>query len=79
MPLTSMLKTSKSIESTIKPRKSRVGIGGNDSDKINDDATSSMLRTSSSIDSSISTTQIAVEYNEVDGGGGKLVKKLSKS
>ena len=42
----------------------------------------SMLRTSSSTDSSNSATQIAVEYDEVDGGrsgaGGKLVKKSSK-
>ena len=37
-----------------------------------------MLRTSSSTDSSTSTTQIAVEYDEVDGGG-KLVEKSSKS
>ena len=39
----------------------------------------SMLKTSSSTDSSTSATQIAVKYDEVDGGGGKLVKKLSKS
>ena len=38
-----------------------------------------MLGTSSSTDSSISATQIAVKYDEVDGGGGKLVEKSSKS
>ena len=37
-----------------------------------------MLRTSSSTDSLISTSQIAVKYNEIDGDG-KLIKKLSKS
>ena len=37
----------------------------------------SMLKTSSSTDSSISTTQITVEYDEVDSGGGKLVEKSS--
>ena len=30
-------------------------------------------------DSSISATQITVKYDEVDGGGGKSVKKSSKS
>ena len=39
----------------------------------------SMLRTSSSTDSSTSATQIAVEYDGVDGGGGKSVEKSSKS
>ena len=34
---------------------------------------------SSLIDLSINATQIAVEYNEVDGGDEKLVEKLSKS
>ena len=38
----------------------------------------SMLRTSSSTNSSTSATQIAVEYDEVDGGGGKSVTKSSK-
>ena len=33
-------------------------------------ATSSMLRTSSSTDSSTNATQIAVEYDGIDGGGG---------
>ena len=37
-----------------------------------------MLRTSSSSDSSVSATQIAVEYNGIDGGGGKLVEKVVK-
>ena len=31
----------------------------------------SMLRTSSSTDSSISATQIVVDYDGVDGGGGR--------
>ena len=31
------------------------------------------------MDSSTNVTQIAVEDDGVDGGGGKLVKKLSKS
>ena len=30
-----------------------------------------MLRTSKSTDSSISTTKIVVDYDEVDGGGGR--------
>ena len=34
-----------------------------------------MLRTSLSTDSSANATQIAVEYDEIDGGDGKLVKK----
>ena len=38
-----------------------------------------MLKTSLSTDSSTSATQIAVEYDEVDGGGGKSVEKSSKS
>ena len=42
-------------------------------------ATSSMFRTSSSTDSSTSATQIAVQYDRLDGGGGQLVKKSSKS
>ena len=39
-----------------------------------------MLRTSSSTDSSTSATQIVVEYDGVDagGGGGKPVEKSSK-
>ena len=39
----------------------------------------SMLRRSSSTYSSTYATQIAVEHNEVDGGGGKLVEKSSKN
>ena len=38
-----------------------------------------MLKTSLSTDSSTSATQITVAYDEVDGGGRKLVEKLSKS
>ena len=37
-----------------------------------------MLRTSFLTDSSTSATQLVVEYDEVDGGGGKSVEKLSK-
>ena len=66
-----MLKTSGSTESTTRPGKGRVGVGRNGNDKINDDDTSSMLRTSSSIDSSTSVTQIVVEYDGVDDGGGR--------
>ena len=39
----------------------------------------SILRTSLSIDLSTSATQIALKYDEVDGGGGKLIEKLYKS
>ena len=42
-------------------------------------ATSSMLRTSSSTDSTTSATQIAVEYDRIDVGGGQLVEKSSRS
>ena len=38
-----------------------------------------MLRMSSSTESSTSTVQITVKHDEIDGGGGKLVEKLSKS
>ena len=38
-----------------------------------------MIRTSSSTDSSTTATQIAVKYDGVDGGAGKLVEKSSKS
>ena len=38
-----------------------------------------MLKTSSSTDLSTSATQTAVGFDGVDGGGGKLVKKSSKS
>ena len=38
----------------------------------------SMLRTSLLTNSSTSATQIAVKYNEVYGGGDKLVEKSSK-
>ena len=106
-----MLKTSGTTESTTRPGKGGVGVGGDgraerdgvddgggcsgDSDiqvfirllstfhpRVQQDpfgATSSMLRTSSSTDSSTSATQIAVEYDGVDGGGGQLVEKSSKS
>ena len=103
-----MLTTSGSTESTTRPGKGRVGVGGDGSDdgghidgggggksvetsskveELSSDAPksrcppvprTSMLRTSSSTDSSTSATQNAVKYDEVDGGG-KLVKKSSKS
>ena len=72
-----MLKTSGSTESTTRPGKGGVGVGGDGGDDGGHDngATSSSLST----DSSPSTTQIAVEYDGVDGGGGRWVKKSSKS
>ena len=65
-----MLKTLGSIESTIRPGKGGVRVGGNGGDKINDNATSLMLRTCSSKDSLTSVTQIVVEYDGVDDGDG---------
>ena len=38
----------------------------------------SIIKTSLSTDSSTSATKIAVKHDEVDGGGGKLVKKVVK-
>ena len=38
-----------------------------------------MLRTSSLTDSSTNVTRIAIEYDGVDGGGGKSIEKSSKS
>ena len=38
-----------------------------------------ILRMSSSTDSSTSMTHIAIEYDRVDGGSGKLIKKLPKN
>ena len=72
-----MLKTSESTESTTRHGKGGFGVGGDcDDDNGHDnDAPSS----SSSTDSSTNTTQIAVEYDGVDDGGGKWVKELSKS
>lgn len=74
-----ILKTLGSTKSITKPKKGRVGIDKNGGNKINDDATSSILRTSSSIDISISVIWTAVKYDEIDGGDGKLIKKLPKS
>ena len=78
--LTSMLKTLESTKSKTRPGKGGVGIGGDggDDDGHDNGATSSMLRTSLSTDSSTSATQIAVEYDGADGGGGKWVEELSK-
>ena len=76
-----MLKTLGSTESTTRPGKGGVGVGGDGGDDGGHDngATSSMLRTSSSTDSSTSVAQTAVEDNGVDGGCGKSVEKSSKS
>ena len=76
-PLTLMLKISRSTESTTRPEKGRVGVGGDGGNDGSHDngATSS----NSSTDSSTSATQIAVENNRVDSGGGKWVEELSKS
>ena len=38
-----------------------------------------MLPTNPSTESSTNATQIVIEYDEVNSGSGKLVKKLSKS
>ena len=73
-PLTSMLKTSGSTESTTRPRKGRVGVGGDGGETL-----ISRLRTSISTDSSTKTTQIAIEYDRVDGSVGKSAEELSKS
>ena len=62
-----MLKISGSTESTTRPGKGGVGVsvnGGGDG---------------SSMDLSTNTTRIMVKYDEIDSGGGKSVKKLSKS
>ena len=37
-----------------------------------------MIKTSLLTNLSTSATQVAIQYDEVDGGGGKLVKNLSK-
>ena len=76
--LTSMLKFSESTESTTRPGKGRVGVGSDGGDDGVGELTS-MLRVSSSTESLTSATQIAVKYDEVDSGGGKSVKKSSKS
>ena len=84
-----MLKISRSTESTTRPEKGGVGVGGDGDDgggddggddSGNDGVITSMLRMSSSTDSSTSATQIVVDYDGVDGGVvGKSVKKSSKS
>ena len=73
-----MLKTSGSTESTTRPGKGGVRVGGNGGETL----TLRLLRTSSSTDSSTSTAQIVVEFDAVDAGGGavgKLVKNSSRS
>ena len=69
-----MLKTSGSTESTTRPGEGGVGVGIDGGETL-----TSRLRTSKSMDSSTKTTQIAVEYDEVDGGVGKSTEKSSKS
>ena len=65
-----MLKTSGSTESTTRPGKGGVGVGGDGGETL-----TSMLGTSSST----SAAWITVKYYEVDGGGGKSVEKSSGS
>ena len=68
-----MLKTSRSTESTTRPGKGRVGVGGDGGDNggHDDKSPTLMLRTSTSTDSSTSATQIVVEYDGVDDSGGR--------
>ena len=71
------MKTSGSTESTTRPGKSGVEVGG---DRV--ETLTSKLRMSSLTDSSTSAAQIMVEFDGVDAGNsavGKSVKKLSKS
>ena len=75
-PLTSMLKTSSSTDSSTSVAQMVV-----DYNIVDDGATSLILKLSSSTHSSTSTPQIIVEFDKVGasaGAGGKLVKKLSK-
>ena len=72
-----MLKTSGSTKSTIRPRKSRVGIGGYGNETL-----TLRVKTSSLTNSSTSAAQIVIKFDGVDAGGGgvgKSIKKLSKS
>ena len=69
-----MLKTSGSTESTTRPGKGGVGVGGDGGETL-----TSRLRTSSSTDSSTSAAQIVVEFDGVDAGGGAVVKSVEKS
>ena len=73
-PLTSMLKTSGSTESTTRPGKGGVEVGGDGGETL-----TLRLRTSKSTDSSTKTTQIAVKYDGVDSDVGKSAEESSKS
>ena len=71
------MKTLEITESTTRPEKGGVGVGGYGGKTL-----TLRLKTSSSIDLSTSIAQIVVEFDGIDAGGGavsKLVKKLSKS
>lgn len=61
-----ILKTLKNNKFTIRSRKSGVGINANDSNKVDNNATSLILKTSSSICKSINAAQVLVKYNEFD-------------
>ena len=78
-----MLKTSGSTESTTRPGKGGVGVGGDGGDDGGHEIAApltSRLWTSASTDASTSMARVMVKYDEVDGGsaGGKSVKKSSK-
>lgn len=49
-----------------KTQKSKIGIGINDNNKIDNSAIFSILKTNSSTGSLISITQVIVKYNKVD-------------
>ena len=81
-----MLKTSGSTESTTRPGKGGVGVGGDGGDDGGHEIAApltSRLWTSASTDASTSAARVMVKYDEVDGGRsgavGKSVKKSSKS
>ena len=69
-----MLKTSGSIKSITRLGEGGVGVGVDGGETL-----ISRLKMSKSMDSSTKTTQIAVEYDGVDGGVGKSAKKLLES
>ena len=76
-PLTLMLRTNSSIDSSTSAAQIGIDYGG-----VDDGAITSMLRTSASTGSSASAAQIVVEFDGFDAGGGaggKSVEKLSKS
>ena len=73
-----MLKTSGSIESTTRPGKSGVRVGGDGGETL-----TSRLKTSSLTYLSTNAAKVIIKYDELDksggGAGGKSVEKLSKS